>query len=126
MSTAIRVVNLGLRFALELCALAALGVWGWSAGPTLPFRLLLALGACGGTTDDAGENVPGFQVHLGGGRASPERDEAGLGRTVRGLKVQSADLADYVERVVRRFVEQCTTGESFATWAHRATDEELT
>ncbi len=30
---------------------------------------------------------PGFQVHLGGGLASADREEAGLGRTVRGLKV---------------------------------------
>ena len=78
------------------------------------------------TTTDDGAHVPGCQVHLGGGLASPERDEAGLGRTVRGLKVQSADLADYVERIVRRFVEQRTAAESFATWAHRVTDEELT
>lgn len=45
MSAAIRVVNLGLRFGLELCALAALGVWGWGAASALPVRLLLALGA---------------------------------------------------------------------------------
>ena len=34
-----------------------------------------------------GEQVPGYQVHLGGGLVSADRDEAGLGRTVRGLKV---------------------------------------
>lgn len=78
------------------------------------------------TTDDSGESVPGFQVHLGGGLASPERDEAGLGRTVRGLKVPAADLTDYVERLVRRFVDQRTEGESFAAWAHRADEEDLT
>lgn len=78
------------------------------------------------TTNDAGENVPGFQVHLGGGLASTVRDEAGLGRTVRGLKIQAADLADYVERLVRRFTEQRAAGESFASWAHRVADEELT
>ncbi|KGN34498.1 sulfite reductase [Knoellia flava TL1] len=78
------------------------------------------------TTDDAGESVPGFQVHLGGGLASPERDEAGLGRTVRGLKVPATDLTDYVERLVRRFVDQRTEGESFAAWAHRADEEDLT
>jgi len=27
-----RIWNLALRFVLELCALAALGVWGWSIG----------------------------------------------------------------------------------------------
>lgn len=78
------------------------------------------------TTDDSGESVPGFQVHLGGGLASPERDEAGLGRTVRGLKVPAADLTDYVERLVRRFVDQRTEGEAFAAWAHRADEEDLT
>ena len=31
---------------------------------------------------------PGYQVHLGGGLANADRDEAGLGRTVRGLKVR--------------------------------------
>lgn len=78
-------------------------------------------------TTDAGEQVPGFQVHLGGGLASVDRDgEAGLGRTVRGLKVTSEELADYVERVVRRYAATRTPGEAFATWAHRADDEELT
>jgi sulfite reductase (ferredoxin) len=77
------------------------------------------------TTDDAGEHVPGFQVHLGGGLASPERDEAGLGRTVRGLKIAASDLADYVELLTRRFLAQRADGESFASWAHRVDDEEL-
>ncbi len=77
------------------------------------------------TTNEAGDSVPGFQVHLGGGLASPERAEAGRGRTVRGLKVQATDLADSVEGLVRRFVEQRAEGESFATWAHRADEEEL-
>ena len=78
-------------------------------------------------TDDAGAQVPGFQVHLGGGLASVDRDsgEVGLGRTVRGLKVTAAELPDYVERVVRRYAASRTSGETFATWAHRADDEEL-
>ena len=72
-----------------------------------------------------GEQVPGFQVHLGGGLASAERDEAGLGRTVRGLKVTAAELPDYVERVVRRFVSERSGDESFATWAHRSAEDAL-
>jgi sulfite reductase (ferredoxin) len=76
-------------------------------------------------TTAAGEQVPGFQVHLGGGLASAERDEAGLGRTVRGLKVASTDVADYVERVVRTYLEDRNSGESFASWAHRAPEEAL-
>ncbi len=67
-----------------------------------------------------GVQQPGFQVHLGGGLASADREEAGLGRTVRGLKVTAETLPDYVERVVRRFLDQRIDGETFAAWAHRA------
>ena len=74
--------------------------------------------------DGNGGQEPGFQVHLGGGLASRERDEAGLGRTVRGLKVTAANLTEYVERVVRTYDTNKTEGETFAEWAHRA-DEEL-
>ncbi|GMA41123.1 hypothetical protein GCM10025883_31680 [Mobilicoccus caccae] len=76
------------------------------------------------TTDD-GAQVPGFQVHLGGGLATVDHDEPELGRTVRGLKVTASDLPDYVERVVRRYAETRASGETFAAWAHRADDEEL-
>jgi sulfite reductase (ferredoxin) len=72
-----------------------------------------------------GDPSPGFQVHLGGGLASTERDEAGLGRTVRGLKVYVADLPDYVERVVRKFVADRAEGQTFAEWAHAADEEAL-
>jgi sulfite reductase (ferredoxin) len=73
-----------------------------------------------------GEQVPGFQVHLGGGLASAEGDEAGLGRTVRGLKVTADELPDYVERVVRRFDAGREPDETFARWAHRVEEEVLT
>ncbi len=74
-----------------------------------------------------GEQVPGYQVHLGGGLASLDRDEAGLGRTVRGLKVSADGIADYVERVVTRFLAErdAAADESFAQWAHRADEESL-
>ncbi len=75
------------------------------------------------TADGADEFA--YQVHLGGGLASPDRDEAGLGRTVRGLKVAAAELPDYVERVTRAFVAAREPGESFAQWAHRADEEAL-
>ena len=75
------------------------------------------------TTD--GEQEPGFQVHLGGGLASADRDEAGLGRTVRGLKVTAADLPDLVERLVRRWLDQRAVGETFSSWVHRVDEEEL-
>lgn len=66
-----------------------------------------------------------YQVHLGGGLASVDREDAGLGRTVRGLKVAAADLPDYVERVTRAFVAGREPGESFAAWSHRAADAVL-
>jgi len=75
--------------------------------------------------DGNGGQEPGFQVHLGGGLASRERDEAGLGRTVRGLKVTAANLTEYVERVVRTYDAEKAAGESFAEWAHRADEEKL-
>ncbi|MFD9033945.1 nitrite/sulfite reductase [Streptomyces sp. NPDC059567] len=71
--------------------------------------------------DDEGNRVEGYQVHLGGALGL----EAGFGRKVRGLKVTSAELPDYVERVLTRFQEQREDGERFATWAARAPEEAL-
>ncbi len=73
-----------------------------------------------------GDPVGGYQIHLGGGLSRPGFSQAETGRTVRGLKITEAELPDYVERLVRRFVEQREDGEGFATWAHRADEEALT
>ncbi|SER85976.1 sulfite reductase (ferredoxin) [Propionibacterium cyclohexanicum] len=66
-----------------------------------------------------------FQVHLGGGLESAQRGQAGLGRTLRGLKIGVAELPDYVERVSRRFVAEREPDESFAKWVQRAPEESL-
>ena len=71
-------------------------------------------------TDDDGNQVEGFQVHLGGTLGL----DAGFGRKVRGLKTTSEQVPVYIERVVRNFVGDREPGERFATWALRA-DEEL-
>ncbi|MGV9314224.1 nitrite/sulfite reductase [Streptomyces sp. NPDC003691] len=71
--------------------------------------------------DDEGRQVEGYQVHLGGALGL----EPGFGRKVRGLKVTSEGLPDYVERVLRRFQEEREDGERFATWAARASEEAL-
>ncbi|MFF3552202.1 nitrite/sulfite reductase [Streptomyces tsukubensis] len=71
--------------------------------------------------DDEGRQVEGYQVHLGGALGL----DPGFGRKVRGLKVTSDGLPDYVERVLRRFQEQREDGERFATWAARASEESL-
>ncbi|GAA5113023.1 nitrite/sulfite reductase [Haloechinothrix salitolerans] len=73
-------------------------------------------------TDADGNQVEGFQVHLGGGLGL----DAGFGRKLRGHKVTGAELGDYVERVVRNFIDQRTDGERFAQWAARAADDDLT
>ncbi len=72
-------------------------------------------------TDADGNQVEGFQVHLGGGLGL----DAGFGRKLRGLKVTSAELGDYVDRVVRRFTEQREDGERFAQWVLRADEDSL-
>lgn len=71
--------------------------------------------------DADGNQVEGFQVHLGGGLAA----DANLGRKVRGLKVTSAELEDYVERLVRRYLAAREPGERFPQWAQRAEESEL-
>ena len=40
-----KVTNLGVRFILELCMLAALAYWGYQTGDSLPMKLVLAIGA---------------------------------------------------------------------------------
>jgi sulfite reductase (ferredoxin) len=72
-------------------------------------------------TDKDGEQVEGFQVHLGGGLGL----DSGFGRKVRGLKVSSTELPDYIERVLTRFQAERTEGERFAQWAVRASEESL-
>ena len=48
--------------------------------------------------------VEGFQIHLGGGLALAQGQEAGFGRKLRGLKTTAEELPGYVERVARRYL----------------------
>ncbi|MCB0944485.1 MAG: nitrite/sulfite reductase, partial [Mycobacterium sp.] len=68
-----------------------------------------------------GTPVEGFQVHLGGSLGL----DSAFGRKLRQHKVTSAELGDYIERVVRNFVKQRQQGERFAQWAVRAAEEDL-
>jgi len=70
--------------------------------------------------DGEGNQVEGFQVHLGGGLGL----DLGFGRKLRAHKVTSAELPDYVERVVRNYLDDRQADERFPQWAARA-DEEL-
>ncbi len=68
----------------------------------------------------------GFQVHLGGRLGTGLNIEEGqFGRTVRGLKVTSEGLPDYVERLVRRYLAERSEGQDFAHWAFAAEEEML-
>ncbi|MDN3355162.1 nitrite/sulfite reductase [Actinomadura sp. DC4] len=71
-------------------------------------------------TDADGNQVEGFQIHLGGSIGGA------FGKKVRGLKTTADDLPDYVERVLRRFQKQKNDDESFAGWVQRAEQEDLT
>jgi sulfite reductase (ferredoxin) len=66
------------------------------------------------------DGVEGFQVHLGGRLG----EDAGFGRKSRGLKVTADGAIDYVERLLRSYLDDRAPGERFATWARRA-DEAL-
>ncbi|WP_030166258.1 nitrite/sulfite reductase [Spirillospora albida] len=69
--------------------------------------------------DENGDQVEGYQVHLGGQLG------ATFGKKVRGLKTTSAGLTDYVERVVRNYDAQRADGETFAAWVNRADEADL-
>jgi sulfite reductase (ferredoxin) len=70
-------------------------------------------------TDADGNQVEGYQIHLGGSIGGS------FGKKVRGLKTTADELPDYVERVLRRFQKQKNDGESFADWVQRAEQEDL-
>ncbi|MCK7643248.1 nitrite/sulfite reductase [Corynebacterium sp. CCM 8835] len=71
--------------------------------------------------DDEGNKVEGFQVHLGGALGF----DPDFGRKLRGHKVTSAELGDYVVRLVERYREQRTEGEQFREWVLRADEGDL-
>ncbi|MEU8814390.1 nitrite/sulfite reductase [Actinoplanes sp. NPDC048796] len=72
-----------------------------------------------------GEQVEGFQVHLGGGLGMAQGQTSGFGRKLRGLKATAEELPGYVEKLARNYLgDRESSGETFATWVLRA-DEEL-
>ncbi|MFT4264548.1 MAG: nitrite/sulfite reductase [Nocardioides sp.] len=71
-------------------------------------------------TDENGDQVEGFQVHLGGATGL----QANFGRKLRQHKVTSAGLDDYISSLTENYLRDREDGESFTTWVARA-DEEL-
>jgi sulfite reductase (ferredoxin) len=71
--------------------------------------------------DEDGNQVEGFQVHLGGGLALG----ANFGRKLRAHKVTSKGLDDYITNVVRNYLADRGDGETFAAWVARADEDNL-
>ncbi|MCJ0903269.1 nitrite/sulfite reductase [Rhodococcus sp. ARC_M6] len=71
--------------------------------------------------DGEGNQVEGFQVHLGGSLGF----DTAFGRKLRQHKVTSVEMGDYIDRVVRQFVKNRNEGERFAEWAVRADEGDL-
>ena len=69
-----------------------------------------------------GADVEVFQVHLGGHLGA----DAAAGRKFRGLKVAADGAADYVERVLRGYLDRRRPAETFAAYAARAEEAWLT
>lgn len=70
--------------------------------------------------DRDGNQVEGFQVHLGGAVGQ----QANFGRKLRAHKVASVDLDDYVSALVTNYLADREDGETFTTWVLSA-DETL-
>jgi sulfite reductase (ferredoxin) len=71
--------------------------------------------------DADGNQVEGFQVHLGGALGLG----AGFGRKLRAHKVTSVGLDDYVTHVVSAYLAGREEDESFADWVVRADEADL-
>jgi sulfite reductase (ferredoxin) len=72
--------------------------------------------------DDAGNQVEGFQVHLGGSIGFEGEVADNFGRKLRAHKVTSEGLGDYITTVVTNYLADRAASETFAQWAARADD----
>ena len=71
--------------------------------------------------DADGNQVEGFQVHLGGALGL----KSALGRKLRAHKVTTLGLDDYITNVVQAYLASRSEGELFAEWVERADDVHL-
>jgi sulfite reductase (ferredoxin) len=65
-----------------------------------------------------GERVEGFQVHLGGHLGAG----SAIGSRVKGLRVRADELEDYLEGLLRSYLDTRDDDEPFHRWAARAED----
>jgi sulfite reductase (ferredoxin) len=75
--------------------------------------------------DELGNQVEGFQVHLGGGLGLAAQASTPFGRKLRAHKVTSIGLDDYIANVVSAYLVEREDGEPFATWVARADESVL-
>ncbi|WP_148574298.1 nitrite/sulfite reductase [Nocardioides caldifontis] len=76
--------------------------------------------------DADGNQVEGFQVHLGGGIGlAGATASAPFGRKLRAHKVISAGLDDYITNVVHAYLAEREEGEPFNAWVARADEASL-
>jgi sulfite reductase (ferredoxin) len=74
------------------------------------------VGSIGSASD--GTKVDHFHVHLGGHLGEDQR----FGRKVKRLKVPASELANYCERLLRRYLSSRQPGEPFHAWTARAAE----
>ncbi|MGI8426284.1 MAG: nitrite/sulfite reductase [Actinomycetota bacterium] len=72
-------------------------------------------------TKSDGTKIDAFQVHLGGHLGYDHK----VGRKVKGIKVPAFELADYVERLLRKYLATRSGAEPFHEWAFRAEESWL-
>jgi sulfite reductase (ferredoxin) len=70
---------------------------------------------------DNGERVDGFQVHLGGHLGGEYR----FGKKVKGVRVAATDLPDFIELLVRCWLDEREEGEDFSGWVNRLPQHEV-
>ncbi len=68
-----------------------------------------------------GDRVEGFLVQLGGHLGGDYR----FGKKVSRARVRAQDLPDFIERLIRSWLEDRDEGEDFSSWVHRQPDADL-
>jgi sulfite reductase (ferredoxin) len=71
--------------------------------------------------DGNGERIDGFQVHLGGHLGGEYR----FGKKAKGVRVAARDLPDFVELLVRCWLDERDEGEDFSGWVNRLPQAEV-
>ena len=70
---------------------------------------------------DDGERIDGFQVHLGGHLGGEYR----FGKKVKGVRVAARDLPNFIEFLVRCWLDERDEGEDFSAWVNRLPQDEV-